>query len=90
MNRRIPQPSSCTSRHAKWPVTPEVAGSSPVAPALAGRKGCLTLGVSDTGCQQLPDASSGQDDQALRGLAELPPAEHDIDERNVANAAGGL
>ncbi len=32
MSRAIPCPSSSTSRPSNWPFTPEVAGSSPVAP----------------------------------------------------------
>jgi hypothetical protein len=42
MDRAIPHRTSSTLRCSKWPVTPEVAGSSPVAPALVT---CLQTGA---------------------------------------------
>jgi hypothetical protein len=49
MNRGIPCPPSSTSRPSNWPVTPEVAGSSPVAPVkyLHIAIFCTPRGIND-------------------------------------------
>ena len=75
MNRAIPCAPSSTSRPSKWPVTPEVAGSSPVAPVSrsACKHGCLPRFESDRSL--LTPAVVDGDSWAARAMVGFQAAE---------------
>jgi hypothetical protein len=72
MNRAIPCPPSFTLRPSKWPVTPEVAGSSPVAPvspfALQTPFSVVCIGARGA----IAGSKTGSN-LAIEARAEIPP-----------------
>jgi hypothetical protein len=71
MNRAMPCPSSFTSRPSRWPVTPEVAGSSPVAPVFLPKPRLLVLRTGNK-----PRVQDGYISRFARGHTRALPTRH--------------